>query len=102
MAFIQALKGGGLYAVAMAGVGYATGAGLNVVGSLTDGAVMGGAIMADELTHNMLMLEASVASSAVVTGAWFAGLESVLRGDDRYLRNAGAGAVTGMVLDAWR
>ena len=97
----QALKGAGLYAVAMAGLGFATGEGVNITASLLDGAVMGGAIMADEVTHNVLMLEPSVASSAVVTGAWFAGLESVLRGDQRYLRNVGAGAVTGMILDAW-
>ena len=95
----DALTGALVYGGAMALLGLATGEGANLVGNAVNGAVMGGAIMADELTHKMLMLDPSVASSAVVTGGWFAGLELVLRGDNRIVRNVAAGAVTGVVVD---
>jgi hypothetical protein len=101
MMWVQAMKGAGIYAVAMAGVGFASGEGLNITNNLLNGAMMGGAVLGDEVTHSMLSLDPSVASSAVMTGAWFAGLEALLRGDTRYARNAAAGAVTGVVLDAW-
>ena len=95
--FGEALTGAGVYAVAMAGVRLATGEGFDIMRNLMDGAVMGGAVMGDSLTHSMLDLDPSNASSAVVTGAWFAGLEMVLRGDTRYVRNVGAGAAVSLV-----
>lgn len=95
--FASAFAGAGIYAVAMAGVRLATGQGFNLMSNLMDGAVMGGAVLGDEMTHSMLSLEPSNASSAVVTGAWFAGLESVLRGNNEYVRNVGAGAAVSFV-----
>ena len=97
----NALTGAGIYAVAMAGLRLATGQGFDLMRNLMDGAVMGGAVMGDEMTHSMLSLEPSKASSAVVTGAWFAGLEAVLRGNTDYVRNVGAGAVVSVVADTF-
>lgn len=93
------VTGGLLYAAAMAAAAAASGQGLNLAEHLMQGAAMGVAVVADDMTHNALSLEPSVASSAVVTGGWFALLEGVARGDTQYARNLAAGAVTSVVLD---
>lgn len=89
-----------LYAAAMAAATAASGQGLQVTEHLMEGAMMGVAIVADDMTHSALGYDASVASSAVMTGGWFALLEGVARGDTRYARNLAAGAVTSVVVDS--
>jgi hypothetical protein len=101
MALNVVMKGALLYGGTMALVGLATGQGLNLAGNAIDGAIMGGAILADDLTHATLMMDPSVASSAVVTGGWFAAMQSLLRGDSRLVRNVAAGGVTSVVLDTY-
>ena len=97
----SALTSALVYGGAMALVGLATGDGLQLMRNATNGAIMGAASAADSLTHSMLMYDPSVASSAVVTGAWFAAMESVLRGDTRYVRNLAAGGATSVVVDTY-
>lgn len=96
----DASVGAAVYGVVMVGISAAAGRGLNLVPSAVSAAVMGAAIMADDYTHYAMDLDASKASSAVVTGAWFALMESVLRGDMNYGRNFAAGAATGLVVDS--
>jgi len=96
----DAAIGAVLYGGVMVAVGATTGRGLDLVPNAISGVIMGAAIMADDYTHTMLQVDASLASSAVVTGAWFAGMEAVLRGDMRLARNAAAGAVTGTVVSS--
>lgn len=96
----DASVGAAVYGVVMVGVSAATGRGLDLMPNAIGAAVMGAAIMADDYTHFALDLDASKASSAVVTGAWFAVMEAVLRGDMSYGRNFAAGAATGLVVDS--
>jgi hypothetical protein len=94
----NAAVGAALYGGVLVAIGAATGVGLDLMPNAISGVIMGAAIMADDYTHTLLEVDASLASSAVVTGAWFAGMEAVLRGDMRLARNAAAGAVTGTVV----
>lgn len=99
--FKDAVTGALVYGGAMALVGLATGEGLNLAGNAVNGGIMGLAILADDATHSMTSMDPSVASSAVVTGGWFAVMESVLRGDSRILRNVLAGGATSIVVDTY-
>ncbi len=97
----DAATGAAVYGGTMVLLGVVSGTGLELMKNAMGGLVMGGAIMADNVTHSMLMMQPSVASSAVVTGGWFALLESVLSGDTNYGRNAVAGAATAVVVDTF-
>jgi hypothetical protein len=97
----DAATGAAVYGGTMVLLGVVSGTGLELMKNAMGGLVMGGAIMADNVTHSMLMMQPSVASSAVVTGGWFALLESVLSGDTNYGRNAIAGAATSVVVDTF-
>jgi hypothetical protein len=101
MALNNVLTGGAIYAATMVGVGLLTGDGLNLMSNATDGAIMGAAILADSLTHSMISMDPSVASSAVVTGGWFAAMEAFLRGRTNYARNVAAGAAVSVVVDTY-
>ena len=101
MTIRDALTGGVIYTAVMAGVGLATGGGANLSENAMEGAVMAAAILADETTHSMSGLDPSVASSAAMTGAWFAAMESFLRGDSRIVRNLAAGAAVSVTVDTW-
>ena len=99
--FRDAVTGAAVYGGTMALLGAVSGTGLELMKNAMNGLVMGGAIMADSVTHSMLRYDPSVASSAVVTGGWFALMESVLRGDTNYGRNAIAGGATAVVVDTF-
>lgn len=101
MALNNVLTGAGIYAATMMGVGLLTGDGLNLMSNVTDGAIMGAAILTDDLTHSFLMMDPSVASSAVVTGGWFAAMQALLRGRTNYVRNVAAGAAVSVVVDTY-
>ena len=90
-----------LYGGAMALIGVVSGTGADLANNAINGALMGAASLADDMTHSALDREGTVASSAVVMGAWFAGLEALVRGDSRYGRNFLAGAVVNRAVDMY-
>ena len=93
-----ALIGGLLYAAVMAGMGVATGAPLDVMGVAVDGGLMAASLVANEMVHNALEVPSSTFSSAAATGAAFAGLQSVVKGNQNLAMNAVAGAGTDVAL----
>jgi len=103
MSLGPALYAGLLYAVVMGGMNAYSGAGVDVPSLAMDGGLMGASVLINESVHRLLELEPTMPSSAAATGASFAALEAVVRGDQRLLRNAVAGAgvdvVTGYAME---
>ena len=93
-----ALFGGLLYAAVMAGMSVANGAPLDLMGVAVDGGLMGVSLLANEMLHNALELEPSMLSSAAATGGAFAGLQSVVKGNQNLAMNAAMGAGTDIAL----
>lgn len=83
-------------AVVGAGLWFAVSAlmtgGANLMGSATSGALMGVAVFANGALHSALDMPPTMVTSAAATGAAFAALEAVVRGDRNYVMNAAAGA----------
>ncbi len=83
-------------AVVGAGLWFAVSAlmtgGANLMGSATSGALMGVAVFANGALHSALDMPPTMVTSAAATGAAFAALEAVVRGDRNYVVNAAAGA----------
>jgi len=96
-----ALTGALLYTAVMAGMNVYSGAGLDPMGLVYDGALMGASLMANEAVHRLLELEPSTPSSAAATGASFAALQAVVRGDQRFVRNVAAGGLTDVATEYW-
>lgn len=93
-----ALVGGLLYAAVMAGMSVASGAPLDLMGVAVDGGLMGVSLVANEMVHNALEIEASTLSSAAATGGAYAALQSVVKGNQNLAMNVAAGAGTDFVL----
>lgn len=96
----HAITQGLVYAGAMVTISFATGSGLQLTRYLMDGASMGVASIANDMTHTILQIPPSRVSSAAANGGYFAVLQS-LRGDDRMVRNVLAGAVNDGVANAF-
>lgn len=83
-------------AVVGAGLWFAVSAlmtgGANLMGSATSGALMGVAVFANGALHSAIDMPPTTLTSAAATGAAFAALEAVVRGDRNYVINAAAGA----------
>ena len=94
----RSLVAGACLVVAEAGVGVANGSGVKPSIAI-DGAVMAGASYACDLTHNVLEMPASMASSAVCTGAIFTIAKSVVFNDDRLVMNFLLAAAADTVVD---
>jgi hypothetical protein len=93
-----AVVGGLLYAAVMAGMSFANGAPLDLMGVAVDGGLMAASLLANEMVHNALELPATSMSSAAATAAAFAGLQSVVKGNQNLAMNAAAGAGTDFAL----
>jgi len=93
-----ALIGGLLYAAVMAGMSVANGAPLDIMGVAVDGGLMAASLVANEMVHNALVITPSTMSSAAATGAAFAGLQSVVKGNQDLMMNAALGAGTDIAL----
>jgi len=83
-------------AVVGAGLWFAVSAlmtgGANLMGSATSGALMGVAVFANGALHSAMDMPPTTVTSAAATGAAFAALEAVVRGDRNYAINVAAGA----------
>jgi hypothetical protein len=77
-----------------AGVTAAMSGGANLQSSALGGGLMGAAVLANGFIHSGLGLFPTMTSSALATGASFAGLQMLVRGDNNMVVNVVAGGVT--------
>ena len=84
---------GGLWFAVAYGLGMALGANPSLADTAVDAGMMAGSAVGADMVHGMLGWNPTGTTSAVATGAMYAGLQKVVRGDSNYLVNAGfAGA----------
>ena len=92
-----------LTAAVWAGVSYAlamaAGIPADMVAVATDGATMGAASLTSDTIHSTLGMSPTGTTAAIGTGASFAGLQSLLRGDNSYAVNFVAGAASDMLVE---
>jgi hypothetical protein len=86
-----------------AGVSYVlamvSGQDADMVAVLTDGGMMGAASLTSDTLHSTLGMSPTGTTAAIGTGAAFAGLQSLLRGDNNYSMNFVAGAASDMLVE---
>jgi len=99
VSYSRAVMSGGLWFA----VSYALGVALGTNPSLTDTALDAGMMSASavgaDVVHGMLGMNPTGMTSAVLTGAYFAGLQRVVRGDRNYLLNGGFAAANDLLVE---
>ena len=83
------------------GLGLATGADIALSDMAIDAGLMGATAYASDLAHTALNMNPSVATSAAMSGAIYAGVQKVYRGSDAYLVNFAGGAVNDYLVEVW-
>jgi hypothetical protein len=91
-----ALWAGIAYGLAMAG-----GVQVSMTDLAIDAAIMGGSSVGADLLHNMAGANPTGITSAVATGAMYAGLSKVVRGSDAYAVNFVGAAGLDMVVEKY-
>jgi hypothetical protein len=77
----------GLWFAVSYGVNVAMGGNASLVDCAVDGGIMGACAVASDLVHSTLGMNPTGTTSAVATGALFAGAEKLYRGSDDYMVN---------------
>jgi len=92
-----------LTAAVWAGVSYGLAMIAGVPADMTavavDGATMGAASLTSDTLHSTLGMNPTGTTAAIGTGAAFAGLQSLLRGDNNYAVNFVSGAASDMLVE---
>lgn len=86
-----------------AGVSYAlamiSGTPADMMAVAMDGGAMGAASLTSDTLHSTLRMNPTGTTAAIGTGAAFAGIQSLLRGDNNYALNFVAGASSDMIVE---
>ena len=70
------------------------GANLNATDVLVDAGIMGAATLGSDIVHNVIGMVPTTASSALVSGSFYAGAQKAYRDDSNYVVNLVADAAT--------
>jgi hypothetical protein len=98
-ALTRAILAAGVWAGASYALAMVAGVSASTTDILTDGAMMGASSLASDTVHSTLRMAPTGTTAAVGTGAAFAGLQRVLRGDANYAFNFVAGASADMLVE---
>ena len=88
----RALLAGALWAGVSSALLFAVGDTPNVMNVATEGGLMAGSALGADYAHSITGMNPTGVTSAVATGALFAGAMKLVRGSDDYIPNALAGA----------
>jgi hypothetical protein len=97
--FTRALWSSGVWLATAYGLGMVVGANLNASDVLVDAGIMGAATFGSDFVHNVIGLIPTTASSALVSGSFYAGAQKAYRDDSNYVVNLVAGAANDVVVD---
>jgi hypothetical protein len=75
------------------------GANLNATDVLVDAGIMGAATLGSDIVHNVIGMVPTTASSALVSGSFYAGAQKAYRDDSNYVVNLVAGAANDVLVD---
>ena len=97
--FTRALWSSGIWLATAYGLGLLVGANLNAMDVVVDAGIMGAATLGSDFTHNIIGMIPTTASSALVSGTYYAGAQKAYRNDSNYLVNFAAGAANDVIVD---
>lgn len=97
----RAVMSGGLWMAVIYGVGLATGNPVDLMNTALDAGIMAGSAVGADIMHSVIGMEETSISSAVVTGAYYAGIQRLVRGDTNYLVNAGIAGANDFAVSMW-
>lgn len=83
----RAVMSGGLWFGVAYALTTATGANVSMMDLVADSGMMAVSAVGADLAHGMLGWVPTGTTSAVLTGAYYAGLQKLVRGDNNYLMN---------------
>jgi hypothetical protein len=95
----RAIMSGGLWMAVAYGMTMALGTDASLTDIVLDGGMMSASAIGADMAHGMLGWNPTGTTSAVLTGAYFAGLQKLVRGDSNYMVNAGAAAVNDFLVE---
>ena len=95
----RAVWSSGIWLATAYGLGLVVGADLNAMDVVVDAGIMGAATFGSDLTHNIIGMVPTTASSAIVAGSLYAGAQKAYRNDSNYVVNLAAGAANDVLLD---
>lgn len=98
----RAVMSAGLWFGVSYGLGMAFGVRVNPVDVAIDSALLGGSALASDMLHTSLGMPPSAVSSAVATGALYAGTQKLYRGSDAYLTNAVVAGANDYAIEAYQ
>lgn len=97
--FDRAITSAVAWFVVSYGVGFFSGSRPTLSDCAIDGALMGASVVVSDGAHRMLDLAPCGASSAVATGAVFAGAQKMVRGSNSYIMNFGMATANDYLVD---
>ena len=98
----RAMISGGLWFAVSYGVGMVLGSNPSLTNCAVDGGVMAASALGSDLMHTMLGWEVTGTTSAVMTGAYFAAGEKLLRNSDDYLINGALAAANDFAVEKYQ
>jgi len=90
---------GGLWFAVSYGLGLALGTTPSLTDTAVDAGMMSASAVGADMVHGVLGMNPTGMTSAVLTGAYFAGLQKLVRGDNNYLINGGFAAANDMLVE---
>ncbi len=98
----RAVMSGGLWFAVSYGVGLVLGANPSLTNCAVDGGIMAACAVGSDLMHSMLGWEPTGTTSAVMTGAYFAAAEKLVRNSDDYLVNGALAAANDFAVEKFQ
>jgi len=99
VSYSRALMSGGLWFAVSYGLGLALGTTPSLTDTAVDAGMMSASAVGADMVHGVLGMNPTGMTSAVLTGAYFAGLQKLVRGDNNYLINGGFAAANDMLVE---
>ena len=99
VSYSRAVMSGGLWFAVSYALGVALGTNPNLTDTALDAGMMSASAVGADMVHGMLGMNPTGITSAVLTGAYFAGLQKVVRGDSNYLVNGGFAAANDLLVE---
>jgi hypothetical protein len=92
---------GGVWFVVAYGLGMVLGSNPDLFNTAVDAGMMAGSAVGADVLHGVLGWKPTGVTSAVATGAMYAGMQRVVRGDSNYLVNVAFAGANDMLVEQW-
>lgn len=99
VSYSRAVMSGGLWFAVSYALGLALGTNPDLTNTAVDAGMMSASAVGADVVHGMLGMNPTGMTSALLTGAYFAGLQKVVRGDNNYLVNGGFAAANDLLVE---